>query len=81
MSSQSEKGISKMAAMESDDATATFKGDDEKKTSGKKQIKKKLRLKVTMLKPLERPQVKLQKMQRRTKEKMPMVKLKTTMMQ
>ena len=30
MSSQSEKGISKMAATESDDATATLKGDDEK---------------------------------------------------
>ena len=30
MSSQSEQGISKMAATGSDDATATFKGDDEK---------------------------------------------------
>ena len=30
MRSQSEKGLSKMAATESDDATATLKGDDEK---------------------------------------------------
>ena len=50
------------------------------KTSGKKQ--KMLRQRVTMLKPPERPQAKLQKMmQRRTKEKKPMVKLKTVTMQ
>ena len=71
MNTQGEKGLTKMAATAKDDATATLKGDDEK-DFGQEANQEKAK---------ERPQVKLQKMQRRTKEKMPMVKLKTMMMQ
>ena len=76
MSSQGEKGLTKMAATAKDDATATLKGDDDEKDFGQEANQEKAKAKGKE----KMPMVKLKKtmMQRRTEEKMPMVKLTVT---
>ena len=80
MSSQGEKGLTKMAATAKDDATATLKGDDEK-DFGQEANQDKAKAKGDDAKASGKTSGKLQVTQRRTLEKMPMVQLKTMMMQ